>query len=322
LPTELWNLEEWPSPAPEAVVRSRVRGRARSILRLRVAVAAVAASLAVVVGLTDLPAPGSGVRMRTDSPWQPADQPVETEVEHGAPAVAPPALVRAIDSAHAVMLPPPVGPVEGGEPVPVTESMRGPSVLDALGDAHYQTCRGVDCPPETGLDRASPSQALFDFTTVGFFCSASVYEAWVNIADLDATPTPNRAGLTPTDGLFHVGLRFKDAQQTMITLGVHHALASKTSSVGGTVSLYDGDEFRSAFLKPRVRRVGDAFLVQLTREELAAAVAQASAGALPPPDGTPFAATGMSMAMYRDPVLTSDVVDEIPLGSQPTRWCG
>lgn len=328
MPTELWNLDEWPSPAPEAVVRSRVRGRARSILRLRVAVAAVAASLAVVVGLTDLPAPGSGVKMRTETPWLPADQPNkdEDEAEQTAPPAEQPApVVHAVGAAAELVEPPPLAPaaVVDSPPVPSVRRPHGPTFVDLVGDAQYETgCRGAPCPGETDLERESPSQAMYDLASVEAPCSGPTVEFRLNLADLDAAPTPNRAGMTPSYASYHLGFIFRDQRQTMLTLGIQRDLISGDLWAGGVVSFYVGEENYHTFLSPSLRRDGDAWVV--TVPDFPAAFSAAYPGAQPPDQGAPVDASAISTAVYRNAdTFISQGVDEITFGEPGSagRWC-
>lgn len=323
---ELWDLEQWPSPSMETAVQARVRSRARSILRLRVAVAAVAASLAVVVGLTDLPAPGAGVRMKSE--WQPADQPREEE-EHGAPPVVSPSgeapVAHAVGAPPAATVEPPLNPVVAAPSAPVpTTRRRGLVIPDMWGDARYQTgCRTPPCPNEADLERETSSQAAYDMTSVELSCAGPALELRLDMADLDALPTPNRAGLTPDYAMFHLSMTFRDSRSTMLTFGIQRDHRTESLWSGGVLSFRSGDEDYHTFLTPGLRREGDTWV--LTVPDFTAAFEAAHPGTPPLAAGTTFDLSGLSTAIYRqnNSVLMSQGVDAIPYGSPGTRaaWC-
>lgn len=298
---ELWDLADWPSPNPEAVVHARVRTRARSILRLRVAVAAVVASLAVVVGLTDVPAPGPGVKMRTDSPWAPANQPDEDTVKSGIGAPGPQDPIVDASGPEGERLPAALPRSPSESPAPARSRRAVTTVMpDLAGDAHYLAdCEGGPCPPYADLDYRSQSQDAFDITSVAVPCSESSVQFRLNLANLGAEPQANRFGLKPDMAMYHFALLFDDPQRTQLSVGVHVDLEENTVWTGGVLSFGEGDQYRYIFFTPPVVQDEHGFVAQWTWPELQALFEQTSSGAAPPSAGTSMKPSAVSSAVFR-----------------------
>lgn len=296
MPAELWDLEAWPSPSAEAVLRRRVRRRARGILRWRVAAVSMVVVSALTAVVSDLPGGKAPRRVEVyDSRVVDAEAPAMPGVGATPPAAGSGGLVRAPGdraSAKSAVAP---APAQGAGPAPAHVWPVGPVVPDAAGDATSQAgCASVNCPGDARMKQES--DRMFDLTSLGLPCSDRGMSVRFNVADLDRPPA-NGDSVTPDAGNYHAGIFFNDDRYTMVSLFTRRDIDTDTFVPGGQFAFIHEDEGYSGDLTTTAYRDGDTVVVELAWSELARALGERVPGMQPPVPGTPLTAQAATAAI-------------------------
>lgn len=227
----LWNLDVWPSPSSEAVVRARVLGRTRTITRRRLLPVAGALLLAALMAVTRLPGTESSSRVRMVDH---GERDLTRVLRGGRGSVFPadgPSLSITPAARHLLPRPaqastPDTSPHDG--PAPAARPERGPILTDPQGDAAYGACNPPGC--EVRVDGAD-SQAALDYLTVDVRCSAGRMELAVGLLDPDM-PVHDRAGVQPQRLTYSIDVRFDDGDEGgIVNLGI-----SRDQTTGGLMA--------------------------------------------------------------------------------------
>lgn len=232
--TDLCDIEGWPSPSPEAVVRARVLGRARAIARRRALAAFAALTVAVVFGAYPRGIEGSSRVETVDTPTVG----VQRAVGDGDPADtagATDATVATVQSTLAESFTtgetPASTPGSEGRASPATANPGPTTLSDPAGDAFYRDCPEESCVSDGHLDDGSRSQPALDILSVDLRCAPSGLVVELRVLDLDAPLDPNRVGMPANKASYIVSLWF-DTRQFSVDVSRVVPDGSWTSSIG------------------------------------------------------------------------------------------
>jgi hypothetical protein len=190
LPSDLWDIEQWPSPSAEGVVRARVRRRATILLTRRLAPVVAAVIVATAGMLSHLPSGESSSRLLV----------TDQHGHHGTTTTT--GLVSASgDGLVDLQAPPaprrgphgqpggggPGSPATSGDGPAAAATDRHPVVTDPAGDAFFYATGDACCLSTT----AGASQPAFDLTACDVTLAGSRLRITMNIVDLTRAPDPD-----------------------------------------------------------------------------------------------------------------------------------